>query len=189
LIRNDPPPPLHVRTPPISQLPTPPPHLLFLLSAGLWVAVGAATDPYYHPLVLPRYQPALPAPPMPALWCPAALDLVVLLRSYLHPPPPPPPLLHSTRLRAAAGIKINPHVASGQENIDSGKAAGGCPPHVPPTTPVHGDFDAGRAGLWFRRRRPPWLGPLGGAGGGRVRRGGGWARRKRIFFVATSPRR
>jgi hypothetical protein len=29
-----------------------PPHLLFLLSAGLRVTVGAATDPYYHPLVL-----------------------------------------------------------------------------------------------------------------------------------------
>ena len=30
----------------------PPPHLLFLLSADLRVTVGAATDPYYHPLVL-----------------------------------------------------------------------------------------------------------------------------------------
>ena len=45
-------PALHVRTPPISQLPTAPPHLLFLLSADLRVTVGAATDPYYHPLVL-----------------------------------------------------------------------------------------------------------------------------------------
>jgi hypothetical protein len=57
---------LHVRTPPISQLPTAPPHLLFLLSAGLRVAVGAATDPYYHSLVLPRHQSTLPSPPMPS---------------------------------------------------------------------------------------------------------------------------
>jgi len=79
----------------------PPPHLLFLLSADLRVAVGAATDPYYHPLVLPRHQPTLPAPPMPTLRCPAATDLVVLLRSYLQPPHPL--FLHSTRLRVAMG--------------------------------------------------------------------------------------
>ena len=92
---------LHVRTPPISQLPTAPPHLLLLLSAGLRVAVGAAADPYYHSLVLPRHQPTLPAPPMPTLRCPAATDLVVLLRSYLQPPHPL--FLHSTRLRVAMG--------------------------------------------------------------------------------------
>jgi hypothetical protein len=67
----------------------PPPHLLFLLSAGLRVTVGAATDPYYHPRVLT-------SPPFRHLLClqhygasPAATDLVVLLRSYLQPPPPP----------------------------------------------------------------------------------------------------
>ena len=98
---------LHVRTPPISQLPTAPPHLLFLLSADLRVTVGAATDPYYHPLVLPRHQPTLPAPPMPTLCCPAATALVVLLRSYLQPPHPP--FLLSTRLRVAVGAATDPY--------------------------------------------------------------------------------
>ena len=78
-----------------------PPHLPLLLSTRLRAAVGAATDPYYHPLVLPRHQPTLPAPPMPTLRCPAATDLVVLLRSYLQPPHPL--FLHSTRLRVAMG--------------------------------------------------------------------------------------
>jgi hypothetical protein len=101
---------LHVRTPPISQLPTAPPHLLFLLSAGLRVAVDAATNPHYHPLVLPHHQPTLPAPPMPTLCCPAATALVVLLRSYLQPPHPP--CLLSTRLRVAVGAATDPYYHS-----------------------------------------------------------------------------
>jgi hypothetical protein len=39
-----------------------PPHQPLLLLTRLRVAVGAATGPYYHPLVLPRHQPTLPAP-------------------------------------------------------------------------------------------------------------------------------
>jgi hypothetical protein len=58
-----------------------PPHPPFLHSTRLRVAVGAATDPHYHPLVPSRHQPTLPAPPVPTLRCPAATDLVVLLRS------------------------------------------------------------------------------------------------------------
>jgi hypothetical protein len=48
---------------PLTQLPTAPPHLPLLLSTRLRVAVGAAIDPYYNHLVLPRHQPTLPAPP------------------------------------------------------------------------------------------------------------------------------
>jgi hypothetical protein len=98
---------LHVRTPPISQLPIAPPHLLFLLSAGLRVAVGAANDPYYHPLVLPHHQPTLSSPPIPTQWCPAATDLVVLLRSYLQPYHLP--FLLSAGLRVAVGAATGPY--------------------------------------------------------------------------------
>ena len=87
---------LHVRTPPISQLPTAPPHLLFLLSAGLRVAV--AIPPFRRRLA------------MRTLWCPAATDLVVLLRSYLQPPHPL--FLHSTRLRVAVGAATDPYYHS-----------------------------------------------------------------------------
>jgi hypothetical protein len=98
---------LHVRTPPTSQLSTAPPHLLFLLSTDLQVAVGAAIDPYYHPLVLPHHQPILPSPPIPTLWCPAATDLVVLLRSYLQPSHLP--FLLSAGIQVAVGAATDPY--------------------------------------------------------------------------------
>jgi hypothetical protein len=82
---------------------TAPSNLLFLLSAGLQVAVGAATDPYYYPLVLPHHQPTLPSPPMPTLWCPAATNLVVLLCSYLQPSHLPFLLSAGLQVRLGAG--------------------------------------------------------------------------------------
>jgi hypothetical protein len=94
-----------VRTPPIPQATYSPPTPPSLLSAGLQVAVGATTDPHYHPLVLlPHHQPALPsgASYLLCLHCgalPAATDLVVLLRSYLHLQPCHLTFLLSTRLQ------------------------------------------------------------------------------------------
>ena len=87
-----------------------PPHPPCLHLTRLRVTVDAATDPYYHHLVLPRHQPTLPSPPMPKLCCPAATALVVLLRSYLQPPYPP--CLLSTRLRVAVGAATDPYYHS-----------------------------------------------------------------------------